>query len=65
LIAERKSLLAGGLIGLMGDWLGAPATVLVLGRLSLIATVYSLKLPEVSELARRFPQRTGNAILER
>ena len=42
-------MLAGGLIGLIGDWLGAAATVLVLGLLSLIAAAYSLKLPEVSE----------------
>ncbi len=42
-------MLAGGLIGLIGDWLGAAATVLVLGLLSLIAAVYSRKLPEVSE----------------
>ena len=42
-------MLAGGLIGLIGDWLGAAATVLVLGLLSLIAAACSLKLPEVSE----------------
>jgi len=50
-LAIRKGVwvLAGGLIGLIGDWLGAAATVLVLGLLSLIAAAYSLKLPEVSE----------------
>jgi hypothetical protein len=42
-------MLAGGLIGLIGDWLGAAATVLILGLLSLIAAAYSLKLPNVSE----------------
>jgi hypothetical protein len=42
-------MLAGGLIGLIGDWLGAAATVLVLGLLSLVAAAYSLKLPDVSE----------------
>jgi hypothetical protein len=42
-------MLAGGLIGLIGDWLGAAATVLVLGLLALIAAAYSLKLPDVSE----------------
>lgn len=42
-------MLAGGLIGLIGDWLGAAATVLVLGLLSLMAAAYSLKLPDVSE----------------
>lgn len=42
-------MLAGGLIGLIGDWLGAAATVLVLGLLALIAATYILKLPDVSE----------------
>ena len=42
-------MLAGGLIGPIGDWLGAAAILLVLGLLSLIAASYSLKLPEVSE----------------
>jgi len=42
-------MLAGGLIGLIGDWLGASATLLVLGLLSLIAAAYSLKLPDVSD----------------
>lgn len=42
-------MLAGGLIGLIGDWLGAAAIVLVLGLLSLIAGAYSLRLPEVSD----------------
>ena len=43
------SILVGGLIGLVGDWLGAAATVLVLGLLSTIAPAYSHKLLEVSE----------------
>jgi hypothetical protein len=42
-------MLAGGLIGLLGDWLGAAATVLALGLLSLIAAAYILTLAEVSE----------------
>jgi hypothetical protein len=42
-------MLLGGLIGLIGDWLGAAATVLILGLLSLLATAYILRLPEVSE----------------
>ena len=45
-------MLVGGLIGLVGDWLGSAATVLVLGLLSLVAAGYSLKLPEVSERSR-------------
>lgn len=44
-------MLAGGLIGLIGDWLGAASTVLVLGLLSLLAASYILKLPDVSEPA--------------
>ncbi|QBG48546.1 MFS transporter [Verrucomicrobia bacterium S94] len=39
----------GGLIGLISDWLGAPATVLLLGLLSLVAVAYIIKLPDVSE----------------
>lgn len=42
-------MLAGGLIGLIGDWLGAAAIVLVLGLLSLIAAFYAWTLDEVSE----------------
>jgi hypothetical protein len=42
-------MLVGGLVGLIGDWLGAPATVLLLGLLSLLAAAYILRLPEVSE----------------
>ncbi|MGD2117543.1 MAG: MFS transporter [Chromatiales bacterium] len=42
-------MLFGGLIGLVGDWLGAPATVLLLGLLSLLAALYIRRLPEVSE----------------
>ncbi len=33
-------MLAGGLVGLLADWLGAPATVLVLGLASLAAAAY-------------------------
>jgi hypothetical protein len=42
-------MLVGGLVGLIGDWLGAPATVLLLGLLSLLAAVFIRRLPEVSE----------------
>jgi hypothetical protein len=42
-------MLVGGLIGLVGDWLGAAATVLLLGLLSLLAAAYIRGLPEVSE----------------
>jgi hypothetical protein len=42
-------MLIGGLIGLLGDWLGAAAIVLLLGLLSLLAAYYIVRLPEVSE----------------
>lgn len=42
-------MLVGGLIGLIGDWLGAAATVLVLGLLSLLAAAYIRTLPDVSD----------------
>ncbi|MEJ2321188.1 MAG: MFS transporter, partial [Gammaproteobacteria bacterium] len=42
-------MLVGGLIGLIGEWLGAAATVLILGLLSLLAAVYISRLPQVSE----------------
>jgi hypothetical protein len=42
-------MLFGGLIGLVGDWLGAPAVVLLLSLLSLFAAVYAFRLPEVSD----------------
>lgn len=42
-------MLAGGLVGLIGDWLGAAATVLLLGILSLLAAFYVRHLPEVSD----------------
>lgn len=42
-------MLAGGLVGLLADWLGAAATVGLLGLLSLGAAGYALTLPEVSE----------------
>lgn len=42
-------MLVGGLIGLLGDWLGAAAILLLLGLLSLFAALYILRLPEVSE----------------
>ena len=42
-------MLLGGLIGLLGDWLGAPATLLILGGLALLAAFYISSLPQVSE----------------
>jgi hypothetical protein len=42
-------MLVGGLIGLIGERLGAPATVLLLGLLALLAAFYIRRLPEVSE----------------
>jgi hypothetical protein len=42
-------MLLGGLIGFAADWLGAPAILLLLGLLSLIAAVGALRLPQVSE----------------
>ena len=43
-------MLMGGLVGLVGDWLGAAAVVLLLGLVSLLAAVYIRSLPEVSEI---------------
>jgi hypothetical protein len=42
-------MLFAGLIGLLGDWLGAAAVVLLLGLLSLFAAAYLRGLPEVSD----------------
>ena len=42
-------MLAGGLIGFIGDWLGAESILLLLGLISLLAAVYATTLPEVSE----------------
>jgi MFS family permease len=42
-------MVAGGMIGLVGDLLGPAGTVLLLGLLSLIAAVYIRGLPEVSD----------------
>jgi len=42
-------MLVGGLIGLISDWLGAPATIFILGLLSIVAAFYISKLPDVSE----------------
>lgn len=44
-------MLAGGVIGLIGDWLGAATAVLVLAALSLAAAWYALGMPEVSDPA--------------
>ena len=42
-------MLVAGLIGVLGDWAGTSAVVLVLGLLSLCAGFYVLALPEVSD----------------
>ena len=42
-------MLVGGLIGLLGDWLGVVPVIALLGAWSLLAAVESLRLPEVSE----------------
>ena len=42
-------MLAGGLLGLLGDELGAAGIVLLLGLISLLASLYIVTLPEVSE----------------
>jgi MFS family permease len=42
-------MLAGGLIGFVGDWLGAPAVLLLLGLLSLLAAAGAMRLPQVSD----------------
>ncbi len=42
-------MIGGGLVGLLGDWLGASVTVLVLGLMSLLAAFACRWLPEVSE----------------
>ena len=42
-------MLFGGLFGLLGDWLGAPAVVLILGLLALLTTLYINRLPQVSD----------------
>lgn len=43
------AMLLGGLIGLIGDWLGVVPVIALLGLWSLLAAVESLRLPEVSE----------------
>ncbi len=42
-------MLAGGLIGLVGDWLGPPYIVLLLAVLALLSAFYINRLPEMSE----------------
>jgi hypothetical protein len=42
-------MLLGGLIGFVGDWLGAPAILLLLGLLSLLAAAGAMRLPQVSD----------------
>lgn len=41
-------MLIGGLVGLLGDWLGAAAVLLVLGCASILAAIYIIRLPNVS-----------------
>ncbi|MGB5465027.1 MAG: MFS transporter, partial [Sedimenticolaceae bacterium] len=42
-------MLVGGLVGLLGDWLGVAAVIALLAAGALLAAVESLRLPEVSE----------------
>ncbi|MDH3221566.1 MAG: MFS transporter [Gammaproteobacteria bacterium] len=42
-------MLLGGLVGFIGDWLGAASILLFLGVLSLVAAVFAMTLPQVSE----------------
>jgi hypothetical protein len=42
-------MLAGGVLGVIGGWLGAAATVLILGLASLVAAWVTWRLPEVSD----------------
>ncbi len=42
-------MLFGGLVGLVSDWYGPAATVLVLGLMSILAALYINYLPDVSE----------------
>ncbi|MDF2181625.1 MFS transporter [Neptuniibacter sp. CAU 1671] len=42
-------MLVGGLLGLIGDWLGPAAIVFLLSILALLAAVYIYRLPEISE----------------
>ena len=42
-------MLLGGLMGLIGDWLGASATILILSLLSLVAVLFVRHLPDVSD----------------
>jgi hypothetical protein len=42
-------MLVGGVIGLISDTYGAPATVLLLGLLSFVAALYTARLRDVSE----------------
>jgi hypothetical protein len=45
------AMLAGGLIGLLGDRYGTAFVILVLGLASVAAALYALRLREVSEPA--------------
>lgn len=42
-------MLLGGLIGLLGDWLGAATILLILGLCSMLAAIYISRLPQVSD----------------
>ncbi len=44
-------MLVGGLVGLVGDWLGAAGIVLLLGLVSGLAAAYICHLPDVSDPA--------------
>ena len=42
-------MLLGGLIGLLGDWLGATTILLILGLCSILSAIYISRLPQVSD----------------
>ncbi len=54
-------MLAGGLVGLVGEWLGAAATVLLLGVLSLLAALLSVVCRR-SAIMSKPVQGIGNAL---
>jgi len=42
-------MMAGGLTGLVSEWLGAPATIFILALMSLAAALFISKLPQISD----------------
>ncbi|MCB1772063.1 MAG: MFS transporter [Gammaproteobacteria bacterium] len=45
-------MLVGGLVGLVGDWLGPAAVILALAAVSFVAAAYAMRLPDVSGSAQ-------------